>query len=135
VNITSSGDDGNNAYQVADHGWNSYWMSTNDPNSWICFDFKDRDVSLTNYTLKSGGADGWFPVNWVIEGSNNGMDWTTLDTQTAQTLRGKYVVDNFRCSSHRSEYFRCIRLRQTGKNSTGSDQLLLCNVEFFGKLR
>jgi hypothetical protein len=135
VDITSSGDGRNKAYQIADHGWNSYWVSTNIPNSWICFDFKYRSVALTHYTLKSNGDDGWFLLAWVMEGSNDVTNWTTLDTRNTGDLKGIYVVKNFGCSSGCSEFFRYIRLRQTAKNSSGTDHLIFCNIEFFGSLK
>jgi hypothetical protein len=135
VNITSSGDAGNKSFQVADHGWNSYWWSTNTPNSWICFDFKEKNIELEHYTLKSGGYGGDHLVTWEIEGSNDGLTWASVDKRNTQELNGNYIVKTFECCGEsRSKLFRYIRLRQTGKNSTNYDNLSLCNIEFFGKL-
>jgi hypothetical protein len=135
VNITSSGDQRNLPFQVANHGWNNNWCSYNEPNSWICFDFKDRSVALNRYTLKSNPyADSDF-VSWVIEGSNDGSNWTTLDERNTRDLNGPGIVKTYLCSNDCSEFFHYIRMRQTGRNSINHDRLTLTNIEFFGRVR
>jgi hypothetical protein len=135
VNITSSGDYKNRASQVADHGWNGYWSTQNTPNSWICFDFKEKNISLERYTLKSDGG-GHYLVQWEIEGSNDGTTWTRVDRRNTQELRSSYIVKGFECSSeNRSKFFRYIRLRQSGINAANCNHLMLCNIEFFGILK
>jgi hypothetical protein len=118
VEITSSGDGGNNKpWQVANHGWNSYWISQNVPNSWICFDFKQNSVSLKNYTLKTnaGGPGGYHLREWVIEGSNDGRNWELLDRRNTEELNGLSFVKTFNCSTENSsKFFRFLRLKQTG---------------------
>jgi hypothetical protein len=57
VNITSSGDGRNKCWQLANHGWTSYGGSTNNANSWACFDFKNSAVCVMSYTLKSISGD------------------------------------------------------------------------------
>jgi hypothetical protein len=89
--------------------------------------------------LKSGGALSL--LQWELEGSNDGRAWTSLDARNTQELNGALIVKIFRCSSkNRSKEFRYIRLRQTGKNGSNaarvpSNELALCNIEFFGWLR
>jgi hypothetical protein len=136
VNITSSGGQGNKCWQVADHGWNNYWISQNIPNSWICFDFKDKSVFLEHYTLKSGGNGNCYFIQWEIEGSNDCSTWKSLDGRNAKDLCGNYLVKTYGCSRvNRREFFRFIRIRQTGKNSSNYHHLTLCNIEFFGKVK
>jgi hypothetical protein len=133
VNITSSGDQYNKCWQLANHGWNEWWCSTNVADSWVCFDFRNAAISVKSYTLKSHGAGSDYPVHWVIEGSNDQKNWVKIDARDTQELVGKSLVKHFNCSSdHSSEFFRFIRLRQTGKNSSNHDFLMLCNIEFFG---
>jgi hypothetical protein len=135
VTITSSGDGWNKPFQVADHGWDNYWNSQNGPNSWICFDFKERSVALSHYTLKSHSGTGHFFLAWVIEGSNDSSNWTTLDTRNTHSLNGPNIVETYKCSNDDcSEFFRYIRMRQTGKTSHNGDYLILANIEFFGRV-
>jgi hypothetical protein len=53
--VTSSGDGHNHGWQVADHGWAAYMYcnTTTTPNLSISFDFGDRTVRTSHYTLKS----------------------------------------------------------------------------------
>jgi hypothetical protein len=142
VNITSSGDERNMCSQVADHGWNDYWYSHDAPASWICFDFKDKSLSLRHYTLKSGGNPYQPFVHWEIEGSNDGSPtgtWKSLDSRNAYVTKdfsGTFVVKSYSCTHVNSnEFFRFIRMRQSGKNMYGKDYLMLCNIEFFGTIK
>jgi hypothetical protein len=136
VNITSSGDERNKCWEVANHGWNDGWASSNVPNSWICFDFKEKPVLLQHYTLKSHNWDTHFPIQWVIEGSNDGNTWKVLDNRNTRDLCGTSLVKTYECSTSKSnEFFRFIRMKQTGKASDNDDYLILTNIEFFGLLK
>jgi hypothetical protein len=137
VNITSSSDGSNKPWEVTNHGCDSYWLSLNAANSWICFDFKENSICLKNYTLKT---DRWCLTQihlreWVIEGSNDNSTWTVLDKQNTEDLNGPSLVKTFGCSSESSQFFRFVRLRQTGRNCCGNDHLLLTNIELFGSLQ
>jgi hypothetical protein len=62
------------------------------PNSWICFEFKNKSVSLHHYTLKSSGQGAHFFVQWEIEGSNDGSTWKSLDSRnTTRIIREIFV--------------------------------------------
>jgi hypothetical protein len=139
VNITSSGDLGNNRpWHVADHAAGNIWQSRNWANSWICFEFKRHSISLKNYTLKSSldGPGDDHPREWVVEGSKDGSTWELLDSRNTEELNGDSIVKTFNCSSAKSsEFFRFVRLRQTGKNCQGDDYFVLGAVELFGTLQ
>jgi hypothetical protein len=135
VSISASTTGFNPCHLVADHSWNNYWYSSNSPNSWIQFDFKHRQISLTNYTVKSDGFDGHHLLHWSIEGSEDGSSWVTLDHQDNGDLNGNYIVRSYSCNSSASQsLFRFVRLIQTGANSSNCHNLMLCNLEFFGQL-
>ena len=46
VNVTSSGDKQCNCYSIVDDQPRDFWYSTNQENSWVMFDFKDKEVCL-----------------------------------------------------------------------------------------
>jgi hypothetical protein len=135
VSITSSGEVpcAKRCWQVTDPDWRSWWYTRNAPNSWIQFDFKERTIHLDHYTLKSD-TDRWFPLMWNIEASRDGKTWVTLDTRNTRELASRGAVKTFECNSPSSEFFRYIRLRQTGKNGGGDDDLFLTAVDFFGAM-
>jgi hypothetical protein len=135
VKITSSADGYNNPWQVVNYGRNDWWNSENSPNSWICFDFIEDSVLLQHYTLASHVPCDWF-TEWEIEGSNDGNVWKSLDSRNTRELCGASLVKTYECQrANSNEYFRFIRMRQTGKASDNSDCLILCNIEFFGILK
>jgi hypothetical protein len=138
VDITCSSQERGSCETVVNyHGrfGDDHWSSQNIPNSWVCFDFKEKLVSLTNYTIAS--LTVWRPVCWVIEGSNDGIAWKSLDSQEERGLLkvGDKCVRTFRCKCAKAdEFWRFIRVRQI-KNARDSDELVLCNFELFGYLR
>jgi hypothetical protein len=143
VNITSSSDYDSSygCWNVADHGSDNIWNSQNIADSWICFEFKRHSVSLKNYTLKSynGSQGSHHPREWVVEGSKDGSTWDNLGSQNTEELNGPSIVKTFNCSSAKSsEFFRFVRLRQTGRNCLSSREyhyFVLQAVEFFGTLQ
>jgi hypothetical protein len=136
VAITASSNQSNQCYQTVDWDWTGYWCSANEANTWIRFDFKDRRISLTDYTIKSHPAGSHFLLQWSIEGSNDGISWSRVDHQQTRDLAGSSIVKSYHCEAARfldsSSFFRFIRLLHTGLNSSNCNNLLLTNMEFFG---
>jgi hypothetical protein len=135
IEITCSSTQYNKCWQVADHSWNDYWFTNGVANSWIQFDFKNRKVSLTHYTLKSDGG-GCHLLEWTIAGSHDGASWDPIDCRKTQELNGNYITKTFAlsASSTGTRFYRYIRLTQTAKNSNGDNFLQLTGVEFFGRM-
>jgi hypothetical protein len=135
VMISASSNFRNHCYQVADDGWNGFWYSDNLANSWIQFDFRERKISLTNYTIKSGGNIANHLFHWSIEGSNNGSSWITVDHRDIEDALGTRKVKSYACvSSESTSFYRFLRLIQTGLNSSRNNYLMLGNLEFFGTM-
>lgn len=136
VDITSCGDQYNQCHQVTNYGWTGCWLSrsTDSGFAWICFDFKDSRVNLTKYSVKSGNIDMFFMIHWVIEGSNDRIDWTILDKRNTLDLYGNSKIATYSCNSGISQSFRYLKLRMTGANTNGGSGLCLAQLEFFGEL-
>jgi hypothetical protein len=137
VSITASSTCRNACHQVVDYDWKNYWCTDNVANSWIQFDFKSRRISPTHYTIRSDGSGYNHLLTWSLDGSNDGTSWTPLDRRDTNDLNGNYVVKSYDCQSNQSPSsgFRFVRLTQTGADSSGSNYLLLGNLEFFGKMK
>jgi hypothetical protein len=127
-------------WQLADHGWTDHWRSKDEPNSWICVDFKEKRLRLQHYTLKSPDG-GCYCTDWVIEGSSDGSAWTLIDERHTDDLVGLNLVRTFECQSPDcSGLYRLIRWTMTdkGKDRPGQARcchvVKLCNIEFFGIL-
>ena len=139
IQITAS-DDSCPCYVVVDYGRSGYWCSMNEENSYIQFDFKSNRICVNEYSLKSDGVevDGlgeWHLISWVIEVSDDAVNWEIIDTRHTDDLNGNLIVKTYKCQKPSQRFCRYVRLRQTGKNSGGADCLLLSEIEFFGKFQ
>jgi hypothetical protein len=121
---------------VADFTIHSLFHSANEPNQWICYDFKEMSVIPTHYSIESnydGRVNGHNLKSWVIEGSCDQIVWVPLDIQESNNdLNDRGVVRSFEMI--RSVRCKLIRLRQTGKNHGGNDYLVISSFEVFGSL-
>lgn len=100
----------------------NYFQTKNEQNSWLKYDFGDRKVCPSHYTIRSRPNDGKInhhPKSWVIEGSNtdNDNDWQILDSRNDITvLEGAKLKHTFDIKNKKGS-FRYLRIRQTGRNS------------------
>jgi hypothetical protein len=117
---------------AADLQTQTYFHSLAEPDQWLCYDFKDRRVKPTHYSIHAHSGNAYLR-SWIFEGSNDGSSWTILDEQkNNSTTNSSHPIGTFSVS--RSAECRFIRLRQTGKNARGSDHLILFAFEIFGQL-
>ena len=103
-------------------------------NNSVSFDFKDRKVSLSAYTIKS--YNDWsyweYPVNFAIEGSNDFNQWEMIDDKPNNTeMGGNDKVHTWTCSQ--SPFYRYIRFRLKSTYDIGC--LYTDHFEFFGKIK
>lgn len=123
---------------IVDFNYNGQCYNSDDePNSYICFDFKSNSVSLSAYSIKSSNHKSPdYHQSWIIEGSNDQNDWVLLDSHTNDpSLNSKLKVGVFHINDEkmRNQKFKYIQLRMTGKSIQGNDYLDVLNIEFFGK--
>jgi hypothetical protein len=117
---------------AADLQSTNYFQSVNESDQWLCYDFKDRRVKPTHYSIHAH-SNNWYLRSWVFEGSNDCSSWTVLDEQkNNSTTNSSHPIGTF--SVLRSSECRFIRVRQTGKNAQGNDYLILFAFEIFGQL-
>jgi len=67
-----------------DDNYTSYWRLIGAvPDDWGQVQYTATH-KFSSYTLYYSGGGGYTFDNFKIQGSNNGVDWTTIDTQTGQ---------------------------------------------------
>lgn len=122
-------------------------FATNDESgSWLGFDLgSNRSILIDRYLIKARTDNNFNHLrNWVLQGTNsvsantvsgfNTATWTAIDTQSSFTgLTGISFFASFVPSI--DTYFRYIRLRQSGLNSSNLNTLTLSVIEFFGVLK
>ncbi|KAK8866351.1 hypothetical protein M9Y10_009313 [Tritrichomonas musculus] len=140
VEVTSSSIRGNDKnvspFHAIDFNIETRFITEDQQNSFICFDFKERKIKLSNYSVRS--SIGTKPKSenvqcWKIEGSNDNIKWDTLDSQTIEkSLDGKGFYNTF--SANSSGFYRLIRMRQTNANTSKNNVLKIGEIEFFGEI-
>jgi hypothetical protein len=105
------------------------------PNSWICYDLKDKRMNVSHYSLRSrSDHDNSHLMNWTLEGSMDGKNWRELDRRdNCRELVGLNRSATFSVSTR--EFVQQIRLRQHGKDNSGYGALTVGAFELFGAVR
>lgn len=136
LEITSSGKSGQ-PLNVIDYTKNNFFFSGNNFPSWICFDFKKHKIIPTHYVCKSFNCNPeWsHPKSWVIEVSDTGTKWKTIDEQKdCPHLRGALLVHSFPINNDLdSQSFRYLRMRLTDKTWVDTNYLVLVCFELYGE--
>ena len=100
-------------------------------NQALTLEFTCCSISATGYTLVSG-CRCW-PRSWVVEVSNDGMDWKEIDRrENEEALLGDDNEASFEIGTYEGMYRR-IRVRQIGVNGSCSDTLMIQAFEVFGR--
>lgn len=118
---------------------NFYYPSGNDKGAFACFDFKDKLVQLSSYSIRSHNSspNSQQLKNWAIEVSQDDQTWIEIDRrENEEKLNGSKFTATFKISPENKEFYRFIRLIETGccwYSSTRYDGIFSM-IEFFGKL-
>jgi hypothetical protein len=101
-------------------------------NNWICYDFKERRIAPTHYTIRTFGA-GPHPASWLIETSADGKSWQEVAREEYnKQLNCKWLIGTFPVAG--GEECRFIRLVNIGRNYFLDDLLGISAWEIFGAL-
>lgn len=115
-----------------------FFCSNSDHPSWICFDFKDHQVIVTSYTIRTsvnGYANGNQPKTWLIEGSNDQNSWEILDEENNCNLlqgKDKSRTHTFQIKKNNDRKYRYIRMKQT-ENWANYNNLFIDSFEIYGE--
>jgi len=138
IDVTASSISGSRGPKNVLKNDDTRWDSKDLPNSWIQFDFKQIQVSITSYSLN----DGCFIKSWEVGGSNDGTQFDIIDRKVGTTdfknrqngLNHPSAIKNFTVHPY-NKYYRYIRITNTDKNWNNNDQFYLWRVEFFGLVK
>jgi hypothetical protein len=129
------------AKNAADLGTDSVFQSAHrvadipqTKNNWLCYDFKDRRIVPTHYTIRtnSGSRGGRHLKSWLVEISVDGTRWREVGYQKSNKQRnGDWFTTTFPVAG---EFCRYIRLVNIGRNYRGYDTLCISAWEIFGGL-
>jgi hypothetical protein len=121
ISYSSYFNDGECGHRVFDNTDQTKWLTASgNTTGWIAFDFSGDDAfAIDGYTITSANdAADRTPKNWTLEGSNDGLAWTTLDTQTDQTGWGFFEKRSFSFSN--TTPYKIYRLNVSANNGAGN---------------
>jgi hypothetical protein len=94
-----------------------------------------RGQKAVRYTLTSGGdAPNRDPKNWVLEASNNGADWTTLDSRSNEVFASRGLTQSYTIAPASQGKYTFYRLRITdyfGGNGVPNQLFQLAEFRLF----
>jgi len=119
---------GEGALNVFDDSINSKWLAR-DRAAWVGYQFTQPAI-VAEYTLTSANdAAERDPKNWILEGSNDGIQWQGLDIQTEQNFTDRY--NTLRYQINNKQAFEYYRLNIT--NNNGANYTQLAELELLGQ--
>ncbi|WP_405169279.1 discoidin domain-containing protein [Paenibacillus sp. FSL H3-0286] len=115
-------------------GWNvfarntTFWQSGNVASAWVAYQFP-TEKRIAKYTLEAGAYPNAAPKTWTFEGSNDGLAWDVLDTQTttqtwAVGTKRQYSINNLK------SYFR-YRVNVSSNMVSDAYSVCITNIEMF----
>lgn len=86
------------AWEAFDKIKTNCWSTLSNSTGWIKYEFSEPQ-KISKYTILSAGSVARCPKNWTFEGSNDGVNWTVLDTRTnitvwSGTVKNEFVFNN-----------------------------------------
>jgi hypothetical protein len=107
--------------------------------AWVCVDLGWPGVFPTHMALASRHpfSAALYPRSWRVLGSQNGTAWVTLLSCTDDTsLDGdsSVTVRPLGCANGLPDGVRFLLLQQCGRNSGGTDELVLSGLEVYGRV-
>ncbi|HBU84058.1 MAG TPA: hypothetical protein DEF35_20805 [Paenibacillus sp.] len=128
---SSYANSGNNADKAFDNSDTYGYVSGNGSVGHIGYEFVNP-VRIGKYIVRSLSATYFphMPKSWTFEGSNDGTNWTILDTQinqiwTTVNTDKEYIIDYSKAKS-----FKMYRLNWTANN--GGPQVVINELKMFG---
>ncbi|MEI6627335.1 MAG: hypothetical protein WCL61_01950, partial [bacterium] len=96
------------------------WLNSGDSSGFLQYQFTSTQT-VARYSIKPWSVDNFpyrSPKTWTFEGSNNGTDWTILDTQTDYTSWVVNTSSYFNISSPASYLYYRINVASNGNGGS-----------------
>lgn len=88
----------------------SKWLTFHNA-AWIQVKVPADAPAVHRYTISSANDDpNRDPVDWVVEGSNDGINFTPLDTRTGQQFSGRFTTNTYTLSTPANYLYYRLRI-------------------------
>jgi hypothetical protein len=98
------------------------------PDQWICWDFHEMRVRLTNYSIRVRAVMS--PAEWTMEASRDGENWTEIDYNSDREVGFRVITS----AVSNTEEWRFLKFMQLKNNWNGENDLVVDGFDFFGTL-
>lgn len=108
----------------------SKWLTFN-KSAWLQIQFpKDEMYQVTRYTITSGNDEPQRnPKEWILEGSNNGVDFIVLDSRSDEVFTHRMQTREFEVNN--TESFKIYRLNI--KENQGDERTQIAELDLLGE--
>lgn len=103
-------------------------LTLNDDSPWIQYQFTDEKQQAKMYTLTSGNTDKGDPKSWLLQGSNDGENWTELDKRTNESFKWRLYTRAFEIENPKEYAYYRLEITE----NDGSATTTLAEVELLG---
>ncbi|QLE54834.1 hypothetical protein [Nostoc sp. TCL26-01] len=104
-------------------------------NAYWGVDFKTHKLKVTDYIIRHDANSGYALRSWKLQGSNNGIDWIDIHSQTNNTTLNN-PFDWLRVSvTGVTTAYKIFKLVMTAPNSAGTYEFCCSELEFYGEVQ
>ncbi|WP_239075408.1 ThuA domain-containing protein [Planosporangium flavigriseum] len=108
VEVAASGENPPNETKekLVDGNNNTKWLAFQ-PTGWVTLKL-EKPTAVTRYGMTSANdSDGRDPKDWKLQGSTDGTNWTTLDTQAGQSFPQRFQTKMYQFTNGQAyQYYR-----------------------------
>jgi len=101
----NTGNGNENSPKLIDNNPNTKFLLGGFTSAWFQLEFATPQFTGAYIITSANDAPNRDPKNWTLEGSNNGVDWTTLDTRTNQTFGSRFLPVKYTFSNQEAYKF------------------------------
>lgn len=130
MTFSSAFNDGEAGIWAFDGTPDTKWLASSVP-CWLQYQFVDKKAyAINGYVITSANDEqSRDPKTWTLNGSNDGTNWTTLDTQTDQSWPDRKVRREFSFKNHNAySYYKLDVTETNGANIMQISELELLEV-------
>jgi hypothetical protein len=110
---TDSANNTTNAGYAFDQNSGSYWFYGG-VTGWLKYDLGHTETVQRYTVISANDKVGRDPKDWQFQGSNDGVTWTTLDTQSGQAFANRFQLNSYTVATPGA--YRYYRLNITSNN-------------------
>ena len=112
---------GEGSPKLVDNNTNTKYLYNYVPTSWFELKFPTA-VAVGAYTFTSANdASGRDPKNWTLQGSNDGTNWTVVDTRVDESFAARFQTKRYEIATPQA--FTTYRVYVTANNGEGLFQM------------